>query len=302
LLEYRKGRWDTAAEFLKKLGAEWPAIQPIGAALRAMTCHQQKQTVDAAAELARARDHIVPNWPETAKAPGSWQDWLIAHLLLREAQSLIRPPSLEEVMVLQGQFAEVASHLRKRLEEAGSDTDTSMDWLRLGFAALEQGNREDYRAVCKRMLEQFRTTTAPPQAERVVKLCLASPDSGIGVAEVRALLDVQQTAPNVVGDAYYRFSHGLVAYRAGELREAVDSLRAVNLRPYMTAPAAAVLAMAYYKQGDAAGAAQELRKGRNQIGPEWPGVFAWHERSLAKVLLQEAEKLIGAESATAEKR
>jgi len=76
----------------------------------------------------------------------------------------------------------------------------------------------------------------------------------------------------------------------------------VNLRPYMTAPASAVLAMIYHHQGHPDWAKRELENVRAQIGPKWPGVHSWHERSLAQALLQEAEKLIaGAPPGTAKK-
>jgi serine/threonine protein kinase len=54
----------------------------------AMACHAAGKPEDAATALADARQLISKHWPDSG-GKGFWQDWLMAHLLLQEAEKLI---------------------------------------------------------------------------------------------------------------------------------------------------------------------------------------------------------------------
>lgn len=53
-----------------------------------MAYHQDGKVSEAKAEILRCQESPYPRWPQRP-LKGRWHDWLIAHLLLQEAEQLI---------------------------------------------------------------------------------------------------------------------------------------------------------------------------------------------------------------------
>jgi hypothetical protein len=92
LAEYRAGHWDAAADWAAQIHADatspGDSAHATAAAILALAEHQRKHPVEAGAALDAARTAIAANWPA---GPGtSWHNWLIADLLAKEAEALLK--------------------------------------------------------------------------------------------------------------------------------------------------------------------------------------------------------------------
>jgi hypothetical protein len=58
-----------------------------------MAFHRNGEFEASQRDLTKAREAIARNWPRRTTT-GSWHDWLIAHLLLQEAEKLMADPGL----------------------------------------------------------------------------------------------------------------------------------------------------------------------------------------------------------------
>jgi eukaryotic-like serine/threonine-protein kinase len=100
LAEYRRGQYASAVDWMRKVigqpmnvGSPLPAWQRDTAAysVLAMAQHQLKQTDEARAALAKASELARTKLPQRGSdnLEQDWVDWLIAHVLLREAKALV---------------------------------------------------------------------------------------------------------------------------------------------------------------------------------------------------------------------
>ena len=100
LAEYRRGQYASAVDWMRKVigqpmsvGRSLPAWQRDTAAysVLAMAQHQLKQTDEARAALAQALELAQTKLPQVGhdNLEQDWVDWLIAHILLREAKALV---------------------------------------------------------------------------------------------------------------------------------------------------------------------------------------------------------------------
>ncbi|MEA3211602.1 MAG: hypothetical protein QOE70_4659 [Chthoniobacter sp.] len=90
LAEYRAGRWNVAADLLKKIGDEASTPRACADVVLAMVHHRLEQPTEASARMDRARKLISAHWqPPKEGDGGRWHDWLIAYLLLKEADALV---------------------------------------------------------------------------------------------------------------------------------------------------------------------------------------------------------------------
>jgi len=100
LAEYRRGQYASAVDWMRKVigqpmsvGRPLPAWQRDTAAysVLAMAQHQLKQTEEARAALAKASELAQTKLPQLGSdnLEQDWVDWLIAHILLREAKALV---------------------------------------------------------------------------------------------------------------------------------------------------------------------------------------------------------------------
>ena len=73
----------------------FPSRSAAAHAVLSMVYTQQGKIEAAKMELARTREAVSPNWPE-GETLGVWDDWLVAYLLLQEAEKLISNPQQPE--------------------------------------------------------------------------------------------------------------------------------------------------------------------------------------------------------------
>ena len=108
LAEYRRGEYASAVDWMRKVigqpvsvGSSFSAWERDTAAysVLAMAQHQLKQTDEARAALAQALELSQTKLPQvgSGNVEQDWVDWLIAHILLREARELIegQPPPVD---------------------------------------------------------------------------------------------------------------------------------------------------------------------------------------------------------------
>jgi serine/threonine protein kinase len=96
LAEYRQGHFDEAVKWSQLAAANpYPHSQTEAYAILAMAQHQLRQEGDARAALAKCGDDIHWRLPKlgTQDLGGDWKDWIIAHALFTEAQTLLGTPS-----------------------------------------------------------------------------------------------------------------------------------------------------------------------------------------------------------------
>ena len=89
-VEYRAGRWNEAAELLTNIKDEGTAVTAYGNAVLVMVHHRRREPAAAQIKLESARKLIAAHWPPRKSDDGGrWSDWLIAQLLLKEAEVLV---------------------------------------------------------------------------------------------------------------------------------------------------------------------------------------------------------------------
>jgi Flp pilus assembly protein TadD len=97
LAEYRQGRFASAAEWLQKVLAQnGDTYRTVQAYITlAMAQHQLNQTDQARVTLAKGLEIAETRFPKPGKASldEQWHDWIIAHVLMREAKGLIEGKS-----------------------------------------------------------------------------------------------------------------------------------------------------------------------------------------------------------------
>ncbi len=102
LAEYRQGRFASAAEWLQQvLGKNADMYRTVQAHMTlAMAQHQLNQSDQASITLAKGLELAETRFPEPGKASldEQWHDWIIAHVLIREAKELIegKPSQTQE--------------------------------------------------------------------------------------------------------------------------------------------------------------------------------------------------------------
>jgi serine/threonine-protein kinase len=93
LAEYRQGRFASAVDWLQPvLGQSGDVYRTVQAHMTlAMAQHQLNQTEQARATLAKGLEIAEARFPKHGKTglDEQWHDWIIAHVLMREAKALI---------------------------------------------------------------------------------------------------------------------------------------------------------------------------------------------------------------------
>ena len=90
LQDYRAGRRANADKLMKDIRSRsaLPEAPAMATAILSMIRYEEGDHEYARTTLARARELMRPHWPGRARR-GPWQEWLIAHLILQEAEKLI---------------------------------------------------------------------------------------------------------------------------------------------------------------------------------------------------------------------
>ena len=94
LSEYRCGRFENAVKVASECLADphCPAgCRPLASPVLAMAHYRAGHTEEARAALQAAVEDLSKGWFDDTRKDlgGSWHDWLIGHILLREARGLI---------------------------------------------------------------------------------------------------------------------------------------------------------------------------------------------------------------------
>jgi eukaryotic-like serine/threonine-protein kinase len=94
--DYRLGRFENAAEWMEKVTAfKGDIYRTVQAQMvLAMAQHQLRKTDQARTTFAAGLETVETRFPKSGKGlDEQWNDWVIAHALLREAKSLLQPDS-----------------------------------------------------------------------------------------------------------------------------------------------------------------------------------------------------------------
>jgi tetratricopeptide (TPR) repeat protein/serine/threonine protein kinase len=265
------GKWDEAArDFVKALElapnekVDWLADSVNDSINASVSVHDQIARVE---EL----------FPRVAKLrPTDLQLWMQrVHYLARTAR-----------------WPEAAKAVTKALELDPSD---HLTWHFAAYLHLQAGDREEYRRLCKDMLDRFADTKKEWIAQRMATPLLLTPQETQRVAAVVQLMKNTQKVPNYID--WYGLTMSLGHYRMGELDQAAEALRrTTNLRP----PAGLALqAMIDYKRGQTGAARQSLTQAVEAFareakpGPE-EARSRWYDWVAVSQIVREAEGMMPA--------
>jgi len=178
-------------------------------------------------------------------------------------------------------------------------------YYQLAALLVKAGDIEDYRRHCAKMVEKFRNTSDAHVAERTVKACLGTTNSGVDLALVSKLADVAVAGGPGQRDAlFFQFAKGLAEFRQGRFASAVDWLKPVAAElgnAHRAVQASMVLAMAQHQLKQTDEARETLASGlefarRRISGPDGPiPENGWNDWIFAHALVREARALIESE-------
>jgi serine/threonine protein kinase/tetratricopeptide (TPR) repeat protein len=120
-----------------------------------------------------------------------------------------------------GQWALAA---KESLAEVAARPGERMMWSTAAARLILAGDRDGYRQLCGRMIEQFGGTTLAEQADSLCKVCLLLPDSADrSRLPSRVLIDgVEQGTARADYNGYFYAGMALIAYRDGRLEKAAE--------------------------------------------------------------------------------
>jgi serine/threonine protein kinase/Tfp pilus assembly protein PilF len=175
------------------------------------------------------------------------------------------------------------------------------------------GDVPAYKQLCQEMLRRFGSTTHSYIADRVAKSCLLSPRSDVDLPSIDKLADTALAAGE--GDVcmpLFKMVKGLSMLRLGNFEKAIEwTEKSPNSRfVHAQAQGYAILAMAHWHLGHKDEARAMLAKGNTLAPPiasddpaleskeKWKQFHetAYHARLLARIQLEEASSLIGADA------
>ncbi|HEV2327344.1 MAG TPA: serine/threonine-protein kinase [Verrucomicrobiae bacterium] len=271
--------------------------------------------------------NAVPLFPGTRQdLEGSWSDWVIADLLMREGDELfsrtdqtlgLKIPSARDDTVLarslgewhaaQGEWERARSHFEFVQQSPQQDeVRASEDYYQEALALLELGDEAGFARLRNQAIDRFKGTTNLAVAEYTLKtILLRRPDIPTsGLNPLVQVLSRSVTAAAPIKGPYSPASWdlmllGLLEYRRDNFAKAQDWCReSFGVCVYDPLPSASdgfILAMCYHKLGDDTGARLALNRARSlvQSGILWESdKWNWREWAFARLLFKEAEGLI----------
>lgn len=160
------------------------------------------------------------------------------------------------------------------------------------------GDRQAYQKLCDQILRQFGSTSDPPTADRMAKVCMILPPPNANLQTLAKMADTAISVGPTDSDwVFYEFLKALAEYRLGHFATAVDWAQKVvtqGAEPPRSVEAYAVLAMAQYQQQQVSEARATLTAGREFVRQKldsYQGVN-WHDKIIAQTLMAEAGALI----------
>ena len=219
-----------------------------------------------------------------------------------EFWSMIAPMN-EEMLARNGKFAELERVIRSRLESHRS-REVWKDYIKLATVALAMSNHLGYRELCAQ-IERL-----PPgiDAETIIKIGCWSVEPGISQEQMRKSLSALKAAygESPVSDGWRLFDYALCEYRLGLWEQASKRLLRAPRFDDTRAIVHTLLALTHCRQGNFDSARAEMEQARPLIELGWPAkkspaeathIGAWYNCLLARLLLEEAEKLLGSSAA-----
>ena len=161
---------------------------------------------------------------------------------------------------------------------------------------LALGNWDEYRAICRRLVERFGDTREPDVAEAVAKACLLCPDAVDDLGPVSKLVERLLAAPSNSSEQGWRYlAKGMAEYRAGRVAQCLPWLERVEHATWDTecrAYARSFAAMAYQRLGNAPRALESLQSVSAPAGPDLG--MRWSDHLALLVIEREVEAIVGA--------
>jgi hypothetical protein len=201
-----------------------------------------------------------------------------------------------------------AAAVATRLNEFDPPDDTA--WSHEAVLQSWIGNHEDYRRVCRGMLERFGTRTRPDpaRARHVVLSCLLEPDVLSDLGELAPLVSLFSASAPANQHSVSILAAGCFEYRTGGFRAAIERLdplraesapNAAEAEDVLRALGCVLRALAHQKLDQADEARRELTAAealarRANFDPDRAGPLhaSWIEWLRYHVLRREAEGLL----------
>jgi tetratricopeptide (TPR) repeat protein len=178
-------------------------------------------------------------------------------------------------------------------------------WQRLAALRVHLGDREGYRAACKKALRRFSGTQNPFAAASIIRMCTLVPGAVDDMETVSRLADFSLAADERSPWIVFRtWNKAMVEYRLGRFASAIDVLKGVDNQgrdapPHLAGKIGLVRAMAHCCLGEADKARHWLEEARQTMRQEMPAGFPkieegaailhWPDWLMAHILLREAE-------------
>jgi WD40 repeat protein/serine/threonine protein kinase/tetratricopeptide (TPR) repeat protein len=196
-----------------------------------------------------------------------------------------------------GEWTRVASDYAQLLKLRPND---HWLWYRAIAVHAHLGNQEEYRRLCRGMLECFGTTDDPNIAERIAKSCLLLAGGSEGRKKLAKLIDLALAQkPDRPDMPWFLTVRGLAEYRAGRWADAAGWLEKslANQPPvYVQAQARFLLAMTQQQRGQTEAAKATLARALEITARQMPTLDKsggdWHDWLINDLLRREAEALL----------
>jgi len=342
LLEYRQGHFKEAIGWCYRHGMDAADARTATTSLiKAMSGWRLADYPEAAAnwnqacELIHAKSRegldigsdsstLFPGTSEDLE--GSWYDWVIADLLIRECDELFAQSertldsmsksnsASKDTVVALGRALGEWHAVRGEWEQARSrfsqlpDGGSTRDYFITATIALKLGDESGFFRIRDQALSRFNGTTEAWGYENVMQAGLLRPLDSASAAALKPFAQFLERAVASAGPlkegTYVPASWdltllGLFEYRRGDYAKALDDCqRSLVTCTYMAMPAATdrvIRALCYSKLGDNASASSELdgakslvQSGLNIGYDRW----SWPAWVFARLLLQEADSMI----------
>ena len=269
------------------------------------------------------KSEIFPGMSEPDYLEGTWYDWAVADLLLREWDEMIREaeqsvskmqgraPSLEELAIvraagechaLRGEWAQAltcAQFCRQSNQQDSLDHAT-MDYVNAAIACLEVGDEKAYFQLREDMATRFKDAdeVAP---WRFLEVGLARPiDDRVAATFNNFAAGMAGWSRNQTNDYWAPMLLSLHAYRQGDYARAMDLGRQslARLRDGTQLPNAElgiISALSLNQLGNRPAALSELDRAESVLRTGFDldyDVWHWRHWVVVRLLLQEARGLI----------
>ena len=248
-------------------------------------------------------------------APSSLNyDWLIAEVLRREAERVVRidgdatefaRAGRRDQLAAQGKWAEAAKEFISDLHKAPGDRGV---FVCAAAMLMMNGDIEGHRRFCDRDLQQFLPVTNPDVADSLCKACLLVPNAiEHSRLPIKVLREGITSANDQNASPYYIATNTLILYRAGQFAAAIEETKKIpSLKNVVGSLALVVRAMSEEKLGQHEAALMTLKEVETMIPaelrtlgtPEYRGRMpvpfdtVSSDWLIPEVLRREAEKLL----------